>query len=227
MSTSPRPVNISADRLLRGDSLRDRALDVLRQAVVSGQIRSGELYSAAALARELGVSLSPVREAMLTLVNEGIMEPVRNRGFRVVPLTEHDLEEIVRLRELLEVPAVRHLADVDLTAELPALREQAAAIERAAEQGDVTLFLSADREFHLALLQLTGNRRLAEIVANLRDQTRLYGLYDLAGEGMLTSSAAEHRQILHALAQRDGAEAARLMQHHLSHITAEWSSGRL
>lgn len=72
-----------AATLVQGESLRDKALAILRQSVVSGEIHHGELYSATALARRLGVSVSPVREAMLTLVNEGIMEPVRNRGFRV------------------------------------------------------------------------------------------------------------------------------------------------
>jgi DNA-binding GntR family transcriptional regulator len=225
MATDPGRVKISAGPLERTDSLREQALAVLRQAVVSGRIRTGELYSVAALARELGVSLSPVREAMMTLVNDGIMEPVRNRGFRLVALDEHDLKEIVELRTLLEVPAVGALALLDLTADVAELRARAGAIERAAERGDVPLFLHEDREFHLALLRLTGNRRLVEIVANLRDQTRLYGLYELAGEGLLTASAVEHGEILDALVAGDRDAAERLMTSHLAHITGEWSSG--
>ena len=67
---------------LRRVSLREQALDVVRQALVSGEIKPGDIYSAAALAERLGVSNSPVREAMLTLVHEGLLEAVPNRGFR-------------------------------------------------------------------------------------------------------------------------------------------------
>ena len=126
---------------------------------------------------------------------------------------------------LLEVPAVRDLAQADLTDDLPALQEQAEAIERAALQGDVPLFLHTDRGFHLSLLRLTGNRRLVDLVGNLRDQTRLYGLFDLASEGLLSSSAVEHREILGALTRGDAEGAEQLMTLHLSHITREWSPG--
>jgi len=225
MSSSSRPVKITADRIAPHDSLRDKALDVLRQAIVSGQIRAGELYSASALARELGISIIPVREAMLTLVNADIMEPVRNRGFRLVPLSQHDLDEIFSLRMLLEVPAVRDLAHLDLSDALPLLHEHAEAIERAAADGDVPAFLQADRQFHLSLLELSRNRRLVDLVGNLRDQTRLYGLYDLASVGLLSASAVEHGAILAALEAGDADLVARLMTVHLSHITREWSSG--
>lgn len=217
--------SLTADRLDQGDSLRDQALRVLRQAIVSGQIHADGLYSATALARQLGVSVSPVREAMLTLVNEGTMEPVRNRGFRVVPLEPKDLDEIVQLRMLLEVPAVCGLAQLELKDQLPDLERQAHAIERAATDGDVPRFLAADRDFHLALLELTGNHRLVALVARLRDQTRLYGMQALASRGLLTESAAEHSSILRALSEGDPVAVEQLMTRHLSHIKNEWSTG--
>ncbi|HCA84855.1 MAG TPA: GntR family transcriptional regulator [Streptomyces sp.] len=213
------------DRLHRTESLRDRALEVLRQAIVSGQVHPGELYSASALARRLGVSVSPVREAMLTLANEGIMEPVRNRGFRLTELTEQDLAEVFELRLLLEVPAVVNLAGTDLSAHMAALGEKVEAIERAAAAGDVNTFLARDRDFHLALLELNGNRRLVDQVAVLRDQTRLYGMAELADKGMLDEAAAEHRTLLAALAAGDAELLRRLMTEHLQHIRHEWATG--
>ncbi|HUC27740.1 MAG TPA: GntR family transcriptional regulator, partial [Streptosporangiaceae bacterium] len=99
-------MDLLADVSLRRTSLRDQVLRAIRNGLVTGQIVPGVVYSAAALAAELGVSNSPVREAMLALVDEGLMEVVPNRGYRPVTLSATDTAEIIQLRELLEVPAV-------------------------------------------------------------------------------------------------------------------------
>src|SRR6516162_9889095 len=91
---------------LERTSLRDRALTAIKQALITGQIVPGVVYSAASLAAELGVSNSPVREAMLALVDDGLMEAVPNRGYRAVALSPGDMAEIAQLRVFLEVPAV-------------------------------------------------------------------------------------------------------------------------
>ncbi|MFK0244862.1 GntR family transcriptional regulator [Amycolatopsis azurea] len=210
---------------LQHTSLRDQVLEVVRQAMVSGEIRPGDIYSAAALATRLGVSSSPVREALLTLVNQGLMEPVRNRGYRVVAMEEQDLDEIYEMRRLLEVPGTLSAAAKAGPADLERLGDLAGEIERAARAGDVTSFLDADRRFHLALLSLAGNRRLLESIANLRDQTRLYGLEKLAESGRLTGAAGEHREILAAIAAQDWDALENLMHAHLRHTRADWAAG--
>jgi DNA-binding GntR family transcriptional regulator len=208
---------------LRRVSLREQALDVVRQALVSGEIKPGDIYSAAALAERLGVSNSPVREAMLTLVHEGLMEAVPNRGFRVVPLSDADLDEVYQLRLLLEVPAMVQLAERGIAAEHERLTALAEEIERAAADRDVMRFLEADRAFHLELLGLLGNRRLLTIVANLRDQTRLYGLKMLAQQDKLGASAAEHRNLLTAVASGDAERVEQACRAHLEHTRREWA----
>jgi DNA-binding GntR family transcriptional regulator len=208
---------------LRRVSLREQALDVVRQALVAGEIKPGDIYSAAALAERLGVSNSPVREAMLTLVHEGLLEAVPNRGFRVVPLSDTDLDEVYQLRLLLEVPAMVQLAERGIAAERERLTGLAEEIERAAADRDVIRFLETDRAFHLELLALQGNRRLVSIVANLRDQTRLYGLKMLAQQDMLGASAAEHRQLLAAIGAGDTERVSQLTRAHLEHTRHEWA----
>lgn len=122
----------SASQPLRHTNLRDQALEVIRQALVSGEIKPGEIYSAAALATRLGVSGSPVREAMLTLVNQGLMEPVRNRGYRVVPMSEHDLDEVYEMRLLLEVHGTLQAAGNMSKGDLARLESTVADMEAAA-----------------------------------------------------------------------------------------------
>lgn len=92
-------------------SLREQALAIIRDAITAGELDEDRIYSAAGLAKQLGMSLSPVREAMMALVTEGTVEAVPNRGFRLVPVTQADLEEITHVRVLLAVPAVKHLCD--------------------------------------------------------------------------------------------------------------------
>lgn len=210
-------------RPLAPANLRQQAVEVLRASILGGELEPGALYSAPVLAERLGVSPTPIREAMLDLASDGLVEPVRNRGFRIVVVDERDLDEISELRHLLEVPAmalvIARAADHDL---MP-LFERVGAIERAAEAPDVAEFLIADRDFHLGLLALAGNARLVRLVGQLRNQTRLIGIKRLAESGQLTASALEHRPILEAVCRRDAEAAQRLMTQHLDHTRETWA----
>jgi DNA-binding GntR family transcriptional regulator len=203
-------------------NLRQQALAAIREALVTGQIVPGVVYSAAALAAELGVSNSPVREAMLALVDDGLMEVVPNRGYRPVTFSRSDLLEIAGLRMLLEVPGAGIAAETELGEQASELVELVERIERTAAVGDVGGNLSADRAFHLALVDACGNRRLTEEVARLRDQTRLYNIRHLARSGALAASAGEHRPLLAAVVAHDRPLAESLMRAHLAHITTDW-----
>jgi len=167
-----------------------------------------------------------VREAMLDLVNEGIVAPVPNKGFRVVELTDAELDQITELRRLLEVPTVGALAGAIDRSSIKRLRSLASAVSDAARRGDVVAYVEADRELHLALLAGAGNPRLVEIVGRLRDQSRLYGLEQLAAEGVLVDSANEHMQLIDALESGDRLAAERVMAHHLDHVRGIWASRR-
>ena len=215
---------ILAEGPLQRTSLREQALALLREAVISGRIADGVVYSAKALAAELGVSNGPIREAMLALVNDGLMEAVPNKGFRTVPLTPADLAEIYEMRVLLEVPVVARLARDGLPGDRAArLTDLVTTIERTAGRRDLTGNLAADRDFHLSLLAAGGNGRLVSAVARLRDQTRLHNLPAINADGGLVASAAEHRPLLAAIMRHDEPAAERLMRQHLEHILQDWS----
>ena len=207
-------------------SLRERVAESLRAALVSGRMVPGTTYSIPALAEQFGVSATPVREAMLDLVNEGIVAPVPNKGFRVVELSDEELDQITELRRLLEVPTVRGLAGNLDPATLKALRKRAEAIGRHARAGDVVAYVEADRDLHLALLAAAGNERLVELVGRLRDQSRLYGLEQLAADGVLAESADEHVALLDALERGDAEAAEHFISHHLDHVRGIWAERR-
>jgi DNA-binding GntR family transcriptional regulator len=207
-------------------SLRHQVAHALRAALVAGEMRPGVLYSAPTLAAKFGVSATPVREAMLDLAAEGLVEAVRNKGFRVTELSEKDLDEISQLRALIEVPTVADVArhcDADLAPKVEALRATAREIEALAEKGDLIRYLEADRRFHLQLLALAGNGQLVGVVGNLRARSRLYGLQALAERGELVASAREHEQLVDLVLAQNAEGAARVMRHHIGHVRGAWA----
>lgn len=211
---------------LTRSSFREQALREIRARIIVGDIEAGQIYSARSLAAQLGVSVTPVREALLDLVNEGLVEAIPNRGFRITELTEADLDEIFELRLLLEVPAVGALAGHLSPREMDELR---AYVERgiaSADAGDLADFLDADRSFHLRILELHGNQRLVRLVDQLRLQTRLYGLPHLLEQGVLVASAQEHAALLNAISAASQEDAETLMRRHLRHTRGVWAGLR-
>lgn len=204
-------------------SVREEVADALRGAIVSGEMKPGELYSAPGLAERFGISATPVREAMLDLVKQGLVEVVRNKGFKVTDMSETDLDQITQIRELLEPPiaaqAVASISDQELTH----LRNLASAIVDAAADGDLISYIGADREFHVRLLTASGNQRLVRIVEELRAQTRLYGLSSLATTGQLVASAREHQRMCDLIEAGETKELQELMRTHIGHIRREWA----
>ncbi|MFI6980215.1 GntR family transcriptional regulator [Embleya sp. NPDC050154] len=203
--------------------LRDRVARELRAALIAGEMRPGVVYSAPALAAQFGVSPTPVREAMLDLANEGLVEAVRNKGFRVTELSDRELDEFTEVRALIEIPVVARLAGVVTPAQLAALRPVAEEIVAAAEVSDLIRYVEADRRFHLSLLALAGNEHLVRVVGDLRKRSRLYGLSRLAENGRLVASAAEHLELLDALATGDPARAESVMARHIGHVRNLWA----
>ncbi|MFJ6656574.1 GntR family transcriptional regulator [Streptomyces sp. NPDC091377] len=206
--------------------LRDQVANALRAALTAGELRPGVLYSAPTLAAKLNVSATPVREAMLDLVREGMVEAVRNKGFRVTEMTEQDLDEFTEIRTLIEVPTVGRVTATAGAEQLEALRPLARQIVTAAQEHDVLKYLEADHRFHLELLALAGNHHLVAVVADLRKRSRLFGLSSLNETGRLVASAQEHVELLDLMVSGRVAEAEECMRRHLAHVRTLWADGR-
>ncbi|MFP3987905.1 GntR family transcriptional regulator [Streptomyces sp. E11-3] len=208
------------------ERLRDQVAHALRAALISGELRPGVVYSAPTLAQDFGISATPVREAMLDLAREGLVEPVRNKGFRVTEVDERDLDQYAEIRALIEVPVIGRITKSATRAELEALRPVAEEIVRAARAHDLIGYLEADRRFHLSLLALSGNDRLVETVGDLRKRSRLYGLTALDERGELIPSAEEHLELLDLMLAGDAKGAEACMAKHLGHVRSIWARSR-
>ena len=203
-------------------SLREQVRTLLRTQVITGALEAGKLYVVSDFATALGVSATPVREALGDLAQHGLVEIVPQRGFIVPPLTDHDLDEIFQLRLILEVAALSKVVGKLSDDQLDECGEAVWRCLSAAGKGDLGGFLDADRDFHLRLLGTLGNRRLVEIVDRLRDQTRLYGLLSMARD-RIVSSAEEHEPLLLAVADGKKKIACEQLTRHIEHTRGLWA----
>lgn len=207
-------------------SLRDRIGKSLSAAIMSGELAPGALVTVPTLAHQFAVSATPVREALLDLKQRGFVSSVRNKGFRVTAVSAEDLAEIVELRQLLEAPAMRDLAADFPVETLPHWRGLADAITAHADKAELAEFIETDRDFHLGLLALRGNKRLVELVGELRSQTRMVNLVRMTRSRELAEVAAEHHRMLDLLARGDGSAVEALTRDHLAHVVDWWGRGQ-
>ena len=205
-------------------NLRDRVSQALRSAIISGEMEPGVVYSAPSLAARFGVSATPVREAMLDLVREGTVSIVPNKGFRVSEVDDASLDQVTRIRQLLEPPVVGRITPLVPVEDLPGLRRMAQDIVDEAAAGDLVAYTQADREFHLRLLAYDDNPRLVDLVSELRGQTRLLGLTGLLDSGVLAENAREHLELVDLLEARDAAGAEALMHAHVARVRTTWAA---
>lgn len=206
-------------------NLRETVLEQLRTAIVTGELAEGELVSAPALGGALGVSATPVREAMMDLVREGLVETVKNKGFRITTMSDKELDDLAAIRLMLEPAAMRLVAaNIPAQAEAELIRLADACL-RAAEREDLSDYLSADRDLHALLLSYTGNPQLVELATSLRRRTRLYGIAALARDGRLASSAREHHELICLVLSGDAEGAEALMHTHIGHARKLWATG--
>lgn len=224
--TSPMAGMAGMAGIARRPNLRDQVSDSLRSLVVAGELEPGQVYSAPTLAAQFGVSATPVREAMLDLAREGLVEVVRNKGFRITRISDAELDAMAELRGLIEIPVMVAVTDActgEIAAAVERLRPLAEQIVDAAAGQDLADYIRADTEFHLAFLALHGNSYVVDVVRDLRARARLFGLTALAGDGTLRRNAIEHIEIVDAALAQDVDEMRRLMTDHIGHLRTLWA----
>ncbi len=198
-------------------SLNQQAFSAIRDFIISGGLRGDAFVSANQIARELGVSVTPVKEALKRLEASGLVQILPQRGVRLAAFDADDIRDLYDLREGLEALAV-DLAPRPFPAE--PLARMAAIVEECegyVRAGDRRRYTRADIRFHEILVQAGGNRRLASMLAALQTQIQLVRLRAIVLPGRPARSHAEHRAIVEAL-RRDPEEARRLLRAHIRSV---------
>lgn len=201
----------------KSHGVADQVFDQLRTAIVNGELQAGELYSAAALGEQLGVSRTPIREASLELARLGMVRIERNRGIRVVATTVETLLQGFEVRLMLEVPLARRAAkraaiDPTLLASLTEVYEQFA---RVAAAGDAGGTLRADRDFHTALLLAAGNERAVHTLREQRNMVLESGVGTVPETRSTVECFEDHRDVYEAFITGDADGTAQAMNRHI------------
>jgi len=210
---------------------RQKAYEYIRERITSGGIATGERVSASALAREIGVSHIPVREAISQLQSEGLIVHRAHQGAFVKGASRDELVDVIEVRTLLESHAAASAARnasarkiEELDARWTTLCDSAEAITRAALpdiQDALKQFLNADLEFHMTILRSAGNRRVIQVIQELRVMTYMFG-YRTNDPLLLSDPAAfvarnlrVHGDIYEAVRRRDAKAAKKAMAFHM------------
>ena len=202
--------------LERPEPLGDRVYGRLRDYLRAGRIATGEPLQEAALAAQLGVSRTPVREALARLASEGLVV-ADGRSFTVPELSDADIEDIYALRFLLEPEALREIAKLRLSRDaLQSLRKPLNEMAAAHAAGDGAEFMEANYRFRAAWMALVPNRRLARAIELYADHVRYLRAFTLEDKSVRALVLKGLKRILAALEQGDETEAGEAMLAHLA-----------
>ena len=195
--------------------LRDVVFQTLRTAILRGDLKPGERLMELQLAEKLGVSRTPVREAIRMLEQEGLAKTTPRKGAEVAGMTEKDMEDVLMIREALEELAARISCDKITQEELGDLKVAMAGFEQKAVDGTVEEMAEADVIFHDIIYRAADNRKLLQLLGNLREQMYRYRTEYLKNEYYHSILIREHREIVRALEMRDKELVARKIRLHL------------
>lgn len=183
--------------------LRDVVFNTLRQAILRGELKPGERLMEIQLANKLGVSRTPIREAIRKLELEGLVLMIPRRGAEVAEITEKSLRDVLEVRGALEELAVKLACQKITDAEIAELRLAEKEFEQALKSGDVTIYAEADVKFHDVIYRATDNQRLIQLLFNLREQMYRYRVEYLKREEVHENLLVEHKRIIETIATRD------------------------
>lgn len=208
--------------LARPASLKDAAYRQIKALLLAGRLAADRLYSAPYFAEMLGVSRTPVREALLQLAGEGLLVCHDVRGFQLRRFTAKEIGDVSETRALIETHVLGRVAP-ELTADdLRRMDQALKAMSACARKGDAPGFLEADKEFHLVPFERCGNQHLLAVLEDIRNHISLFSLQALAHPGRFDEVLREHAAILKALKHKDRKQAVQALAHHLATTEGYW-----
>mgnify|MGYP001064029163 CR=1 FL=1 len=195
--------------------LRDVVFNTLRRAILTGELKPGERLMEIHLANRLGVSRTPIREAIRKLELEGLVTMIPRRGAEVAQITEKSLQDVLEVRRALDALCVELACDRITSDEKEALKKACDDFERATQTGDATTIAASDVALHDIIVQATGNRRLIQLINNLSEQMYRYRFEYIKDEKGHENLVNEHRMIYESILQGDKEKAAQAAKLHI------------
>ncbi len=195
--------------------LRDVVFNTLRKAILTGQLKPGERLMEVHLANQLGVSRTPIREAIRKLELEGLVIMIPRRGAEVARITEKSLKDVLEVRRALDALSVELACDRITEEDTERLLDACHEFEQATKGKDAAVIAKADVALHDIIVEATGNQRLMQMVNNLSEQMYRYRFVYIKEESRHDNLIAEHREIYESIAGRDKERAAKAAKLHI------------
>ncbi len=199
---------------LTSRALYEEVAELLRQRIFSRELEPGSWIDELRIADQLGISRTPLREALKVLAAEGLVTMKVRRGAYVTEVSEQDLRDVYHLLSLLESDAAGVVATTAESSQMSELADLHSKLEAAVQ--DAEAFFDINERFHMRLLELANNRWRDQMVADLRKVMKLNRHNSLLKSGRIEESLAEHRAIMQALAARDAAATTARMREHFA-----------
>jgi len=204
-------------------SLKDKAYKAIKSAILSLKLKPGDPLVESDLAQQLGISKTPVRDALLELEREGFVTKVLFKGTYVTEITLKDVREVFQVRAVLEGLAARLAAPFFSAKDLEEGEKIITAAEAALAEGDIALCSEHGKRFHRLIINKADNQRLQTIILNLDDHLQRFRLLSDQINGRLNKSLKEHRKILEALGRKDPLAAEETARGHLFSVLQDLS----
>lgn len=200
-------------------SLRERVFQTIRQSILEGKYKPGDTLRESAIANELKVSRTPVREAIRQLQLEGLVRSIPNKETVVCGITEEDVHDIFLVRDKLEGVAGRLAAERITQEELEKMEEIIELTEFYASKGDLSRLESLDHTFHDAIYNATKSKIIKHVLSDFHTYIQQVRKKSMATPGRVNYLIEEHRAIYEAIKNRDGDKAEELINAHLKKVT--------
>jgi DNA-binding GntR family transcriptional regulator len=220
--------SVNFSPLQRPRSLNDIVYENLKSGILTGKLRAGEIYSELELAREFGVSRTPVREALLKLAAENFIVFHSRKGMSINYFTRKDIEDLFELRQAVEesiiIKLVENLTKDQIQTAKNIITQQKECVK---SHYDENLFLEIDRKFHLFLIETSGNRIMAQTYNNIRDYVTITAREALLKKGRVHEVISEHKAILEALSKKNVEGMREAIRKHLTTSKLTALEGRI
>lgn len=196
----------------RHQTLREKILETIRDAILKGTLSPGEKVAEPELAERFGISRTPIREAFRQLESEGYLTVIPRKGAVVTSLSERDIQEFYSIKSILEGYAARIAAERLTERDLDRLGTINERLAQLAREGDVKTFFRVHNEFHELFIRAAGNDKLLELINQLMMKFNRLRMASLSLPGRMEISVQEHRKIIEAFREHDGEKADNLVR---------------
>jgi len=196
-------------------TIRRRIYNFLREQLLSGEIQPHEHLIEAKVARDIGTSRTPVREALHSLELEGLIESIPRVGYVVKSISEEEVEEICEIRAAIEGLGARWAMEKAQKKLVEGLKKNISLSDERVSKGDVRAFVDMDAQFHEIISKLSGSKRLLELAQTLRRHMLRYRIQSIYSIDNVRRAIDGHKGILRAIEKRDLEEVNKAIQHHM------------